>query len=285
MFPLKHPDAVVSGETAMSGFPSSAHSRRAEVLTLADAQEMQRSFYDAELAGRRRAGDQGRLVRRNGQAWLWRLRARLAVHYAAGGALLDMACGDGTVCWLAASRLSRAVGVDISSECVAYAREHRTAANVEYLVSPIEAYRPPPGQFDVVTLYEVLEHLHDPSVALERARLALKPGGHLIASTPNASALLARIIENPRYTHLRGALGRPRWEMRHDHVEEYGYTQLRELITAAGFTVERSIGLSLALALPGLFHLRRIYELEVLDNVSGWLFPGQAQTVVVVARA
>jgi SAM-dependent methyltransferase len=41
-----------------------------------------------------------------------------------------------------------------------------------------------PGSFDLVICTEVLEHVRDPQKAIQQIRMALKPGGVLLASTP-----------------------------------------------------------------------------------------------------
>jgi 2-polyprenyl-3-methyl-5-hydroxy-6-metoxy-1,4-benzoquinol methylase len=60
--------------------------------------------------------------------------------------------------------------------------------------------------YDVITLWDVLEHVHDPFVCLEKCVSLLQPGGLLVLSVPNASGLLARLFKGRwRYvmeTHL-----------------------------------------------------------------------------------
>jgi SAM-dependent methyltransferase len=51
-----------------------------------------------------------------------------------------------------------------------------------------------PGQFDLVSFGAVLEHLHDPAFALERACSWLAPGGLIFAEVPSARWLLGRML-------------------------------------------------------------------------------------------
>lgn len=52
----------------------------------------------------------------------------------------------------------------------------------------------PSGQFDLVSFGAVLEHLHDPAAALERALAWLAPGGLMVAEVPSARWLLGRSL-------------------------------------------------------------------------------------------
>jgi SAM-dependent methyltransferase len=58
-----------------------------------------------------------------------------------------------------------------------------------------------PGSVDVVTLWHVLEHLHDPGPALDRIGSWLAPGGGLLLGVPNLSSLQAR-LGGERWYHL-----------------------------------------------------------------------------------
>lgn len=89
-------------------------------------------------------------------------------------------------------------------------------------------------KFDVILLSEVIEHLPVPGhVALRRLREMLRPGGHLICTTPNLYRL-----RNIVYL----ALGRPifdHFDIPGDrgcgHVLEYSAEHLRWQIERAGF--------------------------------------------------
>jgi 2-polyprenyl-3-methyl-5-hydroxy-6-metoxy-1,4-benzoquinol methylase len=63
--------------------------------------------------------------------------------------------------------------------------------------------------FDVITMSHVIEHVHDPVALLKECHRILKPGGSLIAVTPNANAYGHHRfrsnwmpLEPPRHLHL-----------------------------------------------------------------------------------
>jgi SAM-dependent methyltransferase len=61
-------------------------------------------------------------------------------------------------------------------------------------LAPLEEAVYPAGQFDFITFGAVLEHLVDPSAALERAFGWLRPGGLLHAEVPHSDWLVARLV-------------------------------------------------------------------------------------------
>ncbi len=93
-----------------------------------------------------------------------------------------------------------------------------------------------PGSFDTVLCCEVLEHMTmDPLAALTRINEALRPGGTLVLTTPNAArwqnvvrVLAGRTVEDQYSAY--GPYGR--------HNREYTVDEVRALATRAGFAVE-----------------------------------------------
>jgi 2-polyprenyl-3-methyl-5-hydroxy-6-metoxy-1,4-benzoquinol methylase len=108
-----------------------------------------------------------------------------------GGALLDVGANYGHFLQQAQDRFD-AVGIEPSATVVAWGREH---LGVRLEQGSIEADNPAfVGRFDVITLFDVIEHLPDPRAALERCRRYLKPGGRLFITTPDTGALAARLL-------------------------------------------------------------------------------------------
>ncbi|GAA3835269.1 hypothetical protein GCM10023083_79330 [Streptomyces phyllanthi] len=100
---------------------------------------------------------------------------------------------------------------------------------------------------DAVLFSEVIEHLVDPDDALDELRRVLRPGGHLMLSTPNLAAwynralLLAGVQPVFSEVSLRAIHGRPGREVV-GHLRLYTARALREFVTAAGFEVVRLRG-------------------------------------------
>ena len=58
----------------------------------------------------------------------------------------------------------------------------------------LETCRPPARTFDIVTAFDVIEHVLEPAVFLEEIASIIKPGGVLFVSTPNVGSLTARVF-------------------------------------------------------------------------------------------
>jgi SAM-dependent methyltransferase len=110
-------------------------------------------------------------------------RCRLVLAYRARGRLLDVGCGSGQ--FLDAMRRQpgwSVVGVDTSPTAVSTARE---MLGLEVYLSDLNNAPLSPASFDVVTMWDVLEHLHDPVGALSKIKTLLKPDGVLLVRTPS----------------------------------------------------------------------------------------------------
>lgn len=144
-------------------------------------------------------------------------RYRLAARCAEGGSVLDAGCGSG---YGAAEfgRASRVVGVDVSAEAIDYASRHFSRPGVHFLRAGCEALPFADGSFDLVTAFEVIEHLEHQEEMLAEARRVLRPAGILLVSTPNSAY----------YTESRGESGRNPY-----HVHEFDYAEFRAALRSA----------------------------------------------------
>lgn len=108
--------------------------------------------------------------------------------------LLDVGCGVGDFARVALDRGWEAHGVEFD----ATARAICESKGVPTTQGPLDPSDHPPGSFDVITLFEVLEHLVDPAQEMRNVAGLLRPGGHLYLTTPNFASLSRRIL-GPRW--------------------------------------------------------------------------------------
>jgi SAM-dependent methyltransferase len=98
------------------------------------------------------------------------------------------------------------------------------------------------GTFDAATLVEVLEHLEHPLRAVQEAVRVVRPGGVVVATTPNMQSFLARCHFLLRGNfgrwfpdaEIRGADPRPGW----DHIMPIHPLAMERLIERAGADLE-----------------------------------------------
>lgn len=104
--------------------------------------------------------------------------------------LLDVGCASGL--FLEAMQYYagwQVEGVELNQQA-AHATSERLGIPV--FAGPLEAANFPDATFDAITLWDVLEHLHDPVASLRELRRILKPGGALFVRVPNAASYVAR---------------------------------------------------------------------------------------------
>ena len=107
-----------------------------------------------------------------------------------GDSLLDVGCGNG-VFMKEAQRLGyKVVGIDFDRENIKIAREHFGLNDVFPLTLEelITSYQD--KKFDVITFFEVLEHMDNPGNFINSIKTGLKPGGHIALSVPNRERFL-----------------------------------------------------------------------------------------------
>lgn len=126
-----------------------------------------------------------------------------------GRSALDVGCGAGLVCEPMARLGADVTGVDASAENIGVASAHAesSALDIRYMAGELASLNL--GTFDLVTSFEVIEHVADKLVFLKQLAASLKPDGMLVISTPNRTAasrlLLVEAAERvgyvPRGTH------------------------------------------------------------------------------------
>ncbi|MDV6319265.1 bifunctional 2-polyprenyl-6-hydroxyphenol methylase/3-demethylubiquinol 3-O-methyltransferase UbiG [Chromohalobacter sp. HP20-39] len=106
----------------------------------------------------------------------------------AGKTAIDVGCGGGILSEAMAHRGAQVTGIDMGEAPLAVARLHQqeSEVSVDYRqISAEEMAVQHPGEFDVVTCLEMLEHVPDPAAIVRACAALVKPGGHLFFSTIN----------------------------------------------------------------------------------------------------
>jgi 2-polyprenyl-6-hydroxyphenyl methylase/3-demethylubiquinone-9 3-methyltransferase len=140
----------------------------------------------------------------------------------AGKRVVDIGCGGGILADSMARKGADVLGIDLATKALRVAQLHALEAgtpNVEYReVAAEDLAAEQPGQFDVVTCMEMLEHVPDPASTVRACARLVKPGGLVCFSTinRNAKSFLFAIVGAeyvlrllPRGTHEYAKLIRP----------------------------------------------------------------------------
>ncbi len=140
---------------------------------------------------------------------------------AMGRKLLDVGCYTGVFLDIASANGWDAWGIDPSRWAVEQAR----ARGLNTLEGTLESADFPANFFDVVTMWDVFEHLTNPAQTLRRAWRVLQPGGLLVIHTMDIDSLFARVMA-----------GRWPWLMEM-HIYYFSRRTLRAMLEKNGFRV------------------------------------------------
>lgn len=107
-----------------------------------------------------------------------------------GKKVVDIGCGGGILAESISQSGADTTGIDLSEKALKVAELHalEVGANLTYRSISAEALADEqPGQYDVVTCMEMLEHVPDPASVVRACAKLCKPGGTLFFSTLNRS--------------------------------------------------------------------------------------------------
>ncbi|MGH8672935.1 MAG: bifunctional 2-polyprenyl-6-hydroxyphenol methylase/3-demethylubiquinol 3-O-methyltransferase UbiG, partial [Burkholderiales bacterium] len=105
-----------------------------------------------------------------------------------GKTAVDVGCGGGILAEAMAQHGARVTGIDLGEKALRIAKLHmlESGVQVQYESVAAESFaQAHPGQFDLVTCMELLEHVPEPSSTVTACARLVKPGGRVIFSTIN----------------------------------------------------------------------------------------------------
>ena len=142
--------------------------------------------------------------------------------------ILDVGCGTGANL-LMLSKYGAAEGVDISEDALAFCRERGLD---QVRLGAAEELPFDDGIFDLVTAFDVVEHMDDDLAGLSEMRRVLRPGGRVLLFVPTFMFLwgLQDEVSNPR--------------------RRYRLPELRRVLAQAGFEIERTTYANITFFLP-----------------------------------
>jgi SAM-dependent methyltransferase len=150
----------------------------------------------------------------------WRDRNAALAPHKQSGVLLDLGCSSGAFLQSLCGKDWDLFGIEMSAESAKKAQA-KSGANV--FVGDILDAQFPPSSFDVITCFDVFEHLHEPRRVMARVAEWLKPGGIFYVLVPNVDSAEGRVFGS--YWH---GLELPR------HLFHYSPVSLRFLAESAG---------------------------------------------------
>lgn len=180
---------------------------------------------------------------------------------------LDIGCAAGYFVAYQKDRGYDAFGIEIADGPVRFARE-TLKLNIfqENFLDWDNQFQ---KQFDVITLWATIEHLHKPKETLEKIQKHLKPGGVLILSTCRYGLLAKLGGKNWRYLNVP------------EHLYYYSYKGLKNLLQSLGYQNPVSFtygsGMTSRAGASLFFKLRK----RVMDQLVKWFQLGDMMVYMV----
>ncbi|MDO8472106.1 MAG: class I SAM-dependent methyltransferase [bacterium] len=120
--------------------------------------------------------------------------------------LLDVGCSKGYFLHFAKQAGHQVTGIEYSADAAAYAKDN---FDIDVKVGSVDAVELPAHSFDVITAFDLIEHVPDFQATLKRFQHWLKPGGLLIIDTPNYDSIYRKLttdrwvgFDMPFHIHL-----------------------------------------------------------------------------------
>jgi len=136
-----------------------------------------------------------------------RKRVKLIEQYVQNGRLLDVGSATGDFLSVMSSQPDwQLIGVEPIHSAVAQSRNEVGVDVVEALLNDVPFA---PESFDVITMWDVIEHVYDPVKVVKQAAILLRPGGVLVVNYPNLGSIDRRLFgaawagyDLPRHLYL-----------------------------------------------------------------------------------
>lgn len=104
---------------------------------------------------------------------------------ARGAKVLDLGCNDGYGTFGLAAVAAEVIGLDVSRRAIMAARNLRKRDNLEFQLCDGNVLPFREHSFDLITSFQVIEHLHEVRRYLDEIKRVLKPTGKALFTTPN----------------------------------------------------------------------------------------------------
>lgn len=138
------------------------------------------------------------------------------------GKVVDVGAGSGLFLRAARERGWDVSGVEFNTKAV----EHIRSLGIDVNDKPLEEGIYADDSIDLVTAWEVLEHINDPNTFVKQIKIILKPDGMLFICVPNINALVTRILHEKSRTF--GGFS---------HVNFFNIETLSKMLERHGFEV------------------------------------------------
>ena len=162
--------------------------------------------------------------------------------------VLDIGCSAGHFLYAIKGYVKECLGIELNKENAQFAN---STLGIKVFDSPIEKTAIPKHYFDIITIWQVLEHVNDPRKFLAIISNYLSPNGYLCIEVPNINDALLSLYKMEAYAEF--------W-YREPHVFYYSPETLEMLLDQVGFTGE----------------IQTTQEYNIINHIN-WILNGEPQ--------
>lgn len=191
-------------------------------------------------------------------------------HYAekfiGGKKVLDFGCGSGYGSSLLSKTAEFVIGADISREAVDFANEKYAAKNLSFkTIDEIGDEK-----FDVITSFQVIEHVSNDQEYLNTLKKLLKPDGILLISTPDRENRLYPFQQPWNVFHLKEYSGK---SLKNALAKDFKQVKIlkmtaeKELVMSEISRTLKQKKITLPSTLPFYPHFLRVFLLKLQSNI------------------
>lgn len=176
------------------------------------------------------------------------------------GKLLDVGCATGFFIDEAKKRGWQVEGMDVSSFAVEYAHSH---FGLDVRHGSLTELDFPHNAYDLVSLWDVIEHVPDPVAYVRRSAELLRPGGIIVLATPDVDSFPAKLMGK-------------RWvgyKLSEEHIYYFSVKTLTKMLNDTGFDV------------VNVRHVGKYVTLRLFLDRLGMYFPWLAKLLELGERA
>lgn len=182
-------------------------------------------------------------------------QAVLKLHAFENQSVLDVGCGSGSFLQAIAPMAQKVLGVDPNPLNIATLQEHHIPGLLGYL----EDHTGDCQDYNIITCFEVVEHLYSPTELFRAMYDLLPPGGHVIVTTPNAFHLI-RTFQFAMHQEHHDPLLDPSRSDTPEHIRLWSSRMLSRSLVQAGFGNVKSYGVAQLFGSIHIFKSRLLVE-------------------------
>ncbi|MBI4991347.1 class I SAM-dependent methyltransferase [Candidatus Gottesmanbacteria bacterium] len=139
------------------------------------------------------------------------------------GKLLDIGCSYGFYSKVFKDYHYDVTGIDISERAIKYAKNY---FKLNAIIGNFEKHKNRYNYYDVITMFDIIEHFHNPQQIIRKVHQLLKNKGIVIIQTPNMDSLLEKLCRTKWF-----------WLLVPQHLFLFNKPSLSRILTENGFKI------------------------------------------------